>query len=302
MEFKKSALSFHEQIVLLQSRGMKFDNIDKAKSYLSNISYYRLSAYWHTFLNDPKDKHIFSDDTTFELAIKTYVFDRKLRLLIFDEIERIEIALRTQIIYQCSCFHGSNWYENDTLFENLNYHADFIQEIKDSIDRTQEVFIEHYKKKYTSPRMPPAWMTLELASFGLLSKLYKNLKRKPHPCKDEIANHFGLSWNVLESWIESLSNVRNICAHHSRLWNKKLPKSPIFAVKPHNLWLAIRPETEKMNRIYISLAITGYLVESFLKNSSFKRNLLELLDAYPTIPKNYMGFPPNWKDDPFWIV
>lgn len=117
MEFLKEALTIEKQIDLLKQRGMEISNEIKAKTYLSNISYYRLSAYWYTLLKNPKADHLFEEGSTFETVIDTYVFDRKLRLVIFDEIERIEIALRTTIIYNYCLQYGNNWYEDKFLFK-----------------------------------------------------------------------------------------------------------------------------------------------------------------------------------------
>lgn len=152
---------------------MVFDDIKSAELYLSGISYYRLSAYWYTFLTSPKNNHVFQAGTRFQQVINTYVFDRKLRLLLFDEIERIEIALRTQIIYSFCHHYGNNWYEDKKLFKTPKYYYKFQTLMLEEMNRTSEVFIKHYRDKYTDPANPPAWMVLELASFGQLSLLYK---------------------------------------------------------------------------------------------------------------------------------
>lgn len=222
MKFEKTFIDIKSQIDLLESRGMGFEDKGKAEFYLSNISYYRLSAYWYTFLKIPQSDHIFHQETTFQKALDTYVFDRKLRLIIFNEIERIEIALRTQVICQYCTQYGNNWYENKALYRNPNYYYKFNSLLVEELAKTSEVFIRHYNYKYTDPHNPPAWMALELASFGQLSMLYKNL-RNNEPRK-KIADHFAIHENILCSWLECLSYVRNTCAHHMRLWNRRLPK------------------------------------------------------------------------------
>ena len=297
--FNKPALSFNEQINQLINRGLIIENENKALSYLSNISYYRLSAYWYTFLEIPQTEHQFKPNSRLSQVIDTYVFDRKLRFLIFEEIERIEIALRTQIIYHYCHSHGSYWYENETLFSNRQYFDKFQILLQTEINRTNEVFIKHYKENYNLPENPPAWMVLELASFGQISTLYKNLKRT-NDAKKKIAKHFGITEPVLESWLECLSLVRNICAHHMRLWNRKLPKKPTIPRNPQNTWIEFIPEESKQNRIYLNLVVIQYLLKSFIPNSNFSKRLKQLLSEYPDIPIQYMGFPVSWKEEEIW--
>lgn len=298
MQFDKKPLSIPEQIALLEKRGMTFADKDAAAHYLSTISYYRLSAYWFTFLEDPRTDHVFKKGTQFEQALDTYIFDRKLRLLIFDEIERIEIALRSQIIYRFSLAFGSHWFEKADLFRQEDEATEFNNLLKEEIGKSKETFIEHYKRKYATPEVPPAWMSLELASFGQLSVLYKNLKNTDP--RKVIADYFRLHENLLSSWLESLAYVRNVCAHHSRLWNRKLPKPPMIPSKPVDTWLSVVPEREKQNRVYITLGIVRYLLGSVNPGTSFSAKLKQLLSEHPTLPLHYMGFPEGWQDDKFW--
>ncbi|MEW6469548.1 MAG: Abi family protein [Bacteroidota bacterium] len=301
MEFLKKALSVDEQIKQLQSRGMLITDLDKAKMYLGNISYYRLSAYWYTFLKNPKTDHKFLEGTTFDQALDTYVFDRRLRLYIFDEIERIEIALRTTIIHNYCLAYGNNWYEDKTLFKGKDsYFYKFQQILLDEMSKTSEVFIKHYRGKYTKPANPPAWMALELASFGQLSMLFKNLK--PCTARKNVAQHFGLDEVVLESWLEALAYARNACAHHMRLWNRKLPRTPIIPHHPKYAWLKELPPPDRRNYIYLLISTIAYLLSAISPGNSFARKISELLKRYPALPKHYMGFTANWSGEKLWEV
>ena len=156
-----------------------------------------------------------------------------------------------------------------------------------------------YKSKYFSPENPPAWMTIEIASFGQLSMLFKNLRTCD--ARKATAKHFGVSEIVLESWLETLSFVRNTCAHHSRLWNRKLPKRPIIPDRAADKWLEILPETDKLNRIYIVLSIIRYMIKRINPGTTFPSRLKQLLSDYPEIPLHYMGFPNEWEGDKFWL-
>ncbi|WP_339753237.1 Abi family protein [Algoriphagus aquimarinus] len=299
MDFDKKPLPFLDQIQLLRDRGMDIPEIDKARLFLSNISYYRLSAYWYTFLKNPKTEHLFVAKSTFDRVLNTYIFDRKLRLLIFDEIERIEISLRTKLIYEYSLEFGNNWYETKSLFKGKDSYYYKLQELLISeMNKTSEVFIRHYRNKYTFPANPPAWMALELASFGQLSMLFKNLKS--NPARKRVAAHFGLDEVVLESWLESLSYVRNACAHHMRLWNRKLPRTPIVPKKPVYDWIEVNPEQKNQNKLYLTLCIIGYLLERVSPNNSYSMKIKKLLNDFPEIPLHYMGFPDNWDREDVW--
>lgn len=279
-------------------RGMNFDILEKAANYLSNISYYRLSAYWYTFIEAPADQHRFKEGTNFSQVIDTYVFDRKLRLLLFDEIERIEVALRTQIIHHFCLEFGNNWYENPDLFPCRQYHNKFVDIIEDEISKSNEKFITHYKNKYAKPKNPPCWMTLELASFGQLSSLYKNVKSCA--AKKMVAEHFSVDETILVSWLEYITVLRNRCAHHARTWNKQLPKRPKIPTHPKGKWLTNPPIRDSFNRIYVSTAIVLYLLRSIVPTTEFVKRFKSLLNEYPNIPKAYMGFPDNWEEDDFW--
>ncbi len=299
MEFDKKPLTIDGQINLLIDRGMDIPNKDKTRQLLSNISYYRLSAYWYTFLDHPKTAHKFFPNTTFDSVLNTYIFDRKLRLLIFDEIERIEISLRTKLIYEYCLEAGNNWYEQKNLYRGKDAYFYKLQEILISeMNKTSEVFIRHYRKKYTSPANPPAWMALELASFGQLSMLFKNLK--PNPARKQVAAHFGVDEVVLESWLESLSYVRNACAHHMRLWNRKLPKTPIVPKNPMFQWLKTNPASKDENKVYLSLCIIAYLLSRVSPGNSFSKKVKQLLSEFPDIPLHYMGFTNNWQNEALW--
>ena len=149
MKYNKLPITIPEQIEKLKVRGLKFDNETKAQNYLYNISYYRLRAYTYPFQDNSKDGQPFNVDVSFEQIIDLYVFDRKLRLLIFDSIEKIEIALRTQIIYHFALRNGSHWQLKPELYRDPMRFANHLDSLQKEIDRSNETFIDHYKNKYT---------------------------------------------------------------------------------------------------------------------------------------------------------
>lgn len=218
-------------------------------------------------------------------------------LLVFDIIERVEIAFRTQIIYRYSSAHGAWWYEDPGFYSNNYFYSKNLAKIDEEIDRSNEVFIEHFRNKYSSPERPPAWMTFEVISMGLLSKMYKNLAMTSS--KKEIAKHFKVPTPyVLESWMHSLTYVRNICAHHSRLWNRTLTLKPQLLKRSKNTWLSqtdINP-----NKLYAFLSCCLYLLKTINPNTRFAAHFKDLLAKYPHTNLNAMGFDRKWEEEKLW--
>ena len=168
VDYNKRALTFEEQVELLRSRGLKIENEDRAIRHLSRISYYRLSAYMLPFKELEGDKYLnkFIENTTWESIYDLYVLDRKLRIVVFDAIERIEVAVRTQMVYTLSHKFGSHWLDNDSVIKNEKVYNEiqtFIKAIESK--KEHEIFIEHYYTKYDNPEHPPCWMLVELLYF-----------------------------------------------------------------------------------------------------------------------------------------
>lgn len=310
-KYCKTPLSFEEQLSKLEKRGLVITDRVKAISYLQEISYYRLSAY---FLPYQKVKDVFNCNTTFKQIIKTYSFDRELRLLVFDCIERIEVAIRTQMINSMAIQHqDSHWQDNKSIFIDP-----YINKVGKSIDqydvlqtiisnaktaRTPEVFIKHYIDHYNTPPNPPSWMCLELLTIGELSHLYNGLKNNSD--KKMIADFFDVHPKVFTSWLHTLTYVRNICAHHSRLWNRELAIEPEKLLKPIGKWIS--PEFNINGRVFYFICVLKYMLLRANPNNSLKDKLQFLFDKYPNIPIKYIGIPSdgkgnllNWKNEPIW--
>ncbi|TAH29845.1 MAG: Abi family protein [Cytophagales bacterium] len=294
MKYTKPPLDLDKQINNLISKNLIISDINKAKNYLSNINYYRFSGYSYHFLDKSNDR--FRDNVTFDDVLGLYLFDREFRMLIFDAIERIEISFRTQIIYHFSLEFGSNWYENKEIFYDHDLYDEHLSKLKEEIGRSTEVFIDHFKTKYFESENPPAWMTFEVISIGLLSKIYRNLSNSE--TKKRVSKHYKLDKiEIFQSWMQSISYVRNICAHHGRLWNRILTIKPIN-IKNIDTW--VEDKTYKNDKIYYFLCTILYLLKSINPNTKFAAQLKELFDKYPKIPTRNMGFTPYWKEEVFW--
>jgi abortive infection bacteriophage resistance protein len=163
------------------------------------------------------------------------------------------------------------------------------------LDRTKEEFIDHFRNKYTNP-FPPAWMIAEIIPFGVLCKMFNDLKYKS--IKKKIASHFALSLPVFSSWIISLVSLRNLCGHHNRTWNKEIPISSHSLNNPVFPW--INPANTDMRRMYFRICIIKYLLFTVSPKNAFTHKLKSLLADFPGIDVRAMGFPKNWKNEPLW--
>lgn len=295
-EYPKEIISFDKQIERLEKRGIIISDKLVAKEFLKNISYFRLQGFWWEFQKD-KENHRFQNGTTFETVINLYTFDRKLRLLIFDAIERIEIALRTKMIYYPSIELGQWWFEDENNFFSIKFHKESLEEIDKELMRTKEIFIESHYNKYGNENRPPSYKTLEVISFGCLSKLYSNLKNELEP-KKRIAKEFNLpNFNYLKSWLQSFNIVRNIIAHHSRLWNRNLDFPPKFLYKTDYPFI---DEPTNNNSLYHCLSCILFVLNKVSTGNSLKSKLIALIEENDFVQISEMGFPDNWRDQNLW--
>lgn len=298
MVYDKETLTIEEHIQQLRDRGLTIVDEELAKHYLAHISYYRLAGYWWPMQSN-KVTHTFKDNSKFEDVVALYNFDRELRILLFDIIEKIEISLRTKLIYHLSHEFDPWWFQNTGIFQDTGALIETLASIKDEVDRSKDIFIKEHKKKYKDDlRFPPAWKTLELTSFGSLSKLYGNLKNNINS-KDIIAEELGaVNHTYLPSWLQSIAQIRNYCAHHSRLWNKNLPGTPKLLNKPPLPWVSDVPTDT--SKLYMHLCIMKYLVNIIVPDNSFSIKLQELLTKYPSVDPNALGLKTDWQNEPLW--
>lgn len=294
--YTKQPISIASQIAMLKSRGLLFDDEHAANECLKVISYFRLANYWKPMESD-KVNHIFKLNSKFENVVTLYDFDKELRSLIFSAIQSIEIALRTKVIQIVSSNYGAFWFAEESLFSNTAIFSKCIANIEDELKRSKEDFLVEHFAKYSNPPYPPAWKTLEVSSFGTLSKLYCNLS--DNHLKKQIAKELGLPQHLyLESWIKSLSVLRNCIAHHARIWNRKYPWKPQLPKKLQNPW--IQDKTISQEKLYAQLCCVAYLIDSIHPNNDFKRKLKVLLTEYPIVDIATMGFPKLWHNEPLW--
>jgi abortive infection bacteriophage resistance protein len=294
----KPARSIQEQITLLQSRNMSFRQIADAPHFLSNISYYRLKGYWWE-MQDDKVNHHFVNGSYFEDVIDLYNFDRHFRIIVFNAIERIEISLRTKLIYHLSLQYGSEWYLNPSLFEDPKRYASFVAKLFQDVSNSSEEFIvKHFENHPTEH--PESWKALEVLTLGSLSKLFQNIKHQL-PEKNKIAKEFGLNnQKYLSSWLITITLVRNIIAHHSRLWNRIIINKYDWPTSTPKPLLSYVPDNRQRRKIFPLLSAILYMTDEISQSNCIKQDILNLFNQYPQIPVNRMGFPANWQNEPIW--
>lgn len=313
--YNKSPLTYTEQIELLRSRGMVVSDKQRAEKHLANISYYRLSAYMLPYKQKEKGKILdsFREGVTWNMVYNLYVFDRKLRLLVFDAIERLEVAIRAQIIYQLSHKYGSHWQDRSEIFippktitlrdgrvVTMDVYGDIQKHIKEQLQSNKaEVFIQHYGKKYGNPINPPSWMSVEVMYFNHLSRICSGLRLRADI--NGIASVFDLPPKTFCSWLHTINYVRNICAHHARLWNRDLNIVPEKLDFSKSLNWVANPDKVKRSRLYYFLCMLNYLLQTANPSSAFKYRLKDLLAEYQEVVSlNAMGFHSDWMAEKMW--
>ncbi len=295
-KYSKEAESTGSLIHKLESRGLHIPCEKTAQNSLTFIGYYRLMGYFYPFYKvtaERKPKVIepktFKENTSFSDIIDLYEFDRKFRLLIIEEIQKIEIGLRTALSEHMSGKYGPHWFMNlAILTEDYGYDGFF-----ERIRAAKEVFISHYHDTYSFPKYPPSWMIAEVLTFGTWSTMYGNLLSVDQKA---IAKKFDInSIDVMQSWFHSLSHLRNLCAHHNRVWNRNIH---LFIPKDTAL---LKSHMQRKNTLYVRLCVLKYLSDQVSVCDGFRGRIRSLLDSAPVIvSENKMGFIHNWEETPLW--
>lgn len=293
---------------MLRTQGLEIEDEARAQRVLSNVSYTRLKNYLTTLMEDRKS-HKFMKGASFEKAYALYGFDRRLRELIFHEMEKIEISIRTQVAYACNAAEKGYWFLNSEHFKNEKAHQNILKHLTMELQRSDNEAIRNFYDKYSN-EFPPSWVTLEAASMGTLVMIYECLSDES--IKSRIAGHYGMSPLLFLSWIRHLVALRNDCAHHNRVWNKAprvkamLPEgcsngSCVYGKTGFSLMRPF-PEMKEDSRhsLYLSFCIIKYFVDVIKPENSFSARLRMLIGNFPVIDARIMGFPKDWDSKPYW--
>ncbi|OOV88238.1 Abi family protein [Oceanospirillum linum] len=299
-QFKKKYTKKTEKIDILtqklQSRGLTINNRKTALNALTFIGYFRLRGYFYPYYHKtterkpkPIEPKTFKAGTTFDDIIALYEFDRQFRLLILEEIQKVEIGLRTALSEHMAEKYGPHWFMNLSILSSDFDYEGFFKRIKDA----KEVFIKHYEETYSFPKHPPSWMITEVLTFGTWSKAYSELQSSD---QKHIAKKFGVnSIDVMTSWFHSLTHLRNLCAHHNRVWNRDMH---VFIPKDTDF---LKEHMKQKNTIYSRLCILKYLSDQIDISDNFLGRLQKLfLNAPAIINSKTMGFIDNWEKTALW--
>ncbi len=293
MRFDKPALTVAQQIELLRQRGLRVDDEQEAEHYLKFIGYYRLSGYALPLSQKHTNgTHNFKPGVGFRDILKLYIFDRELRLIVNDAIERVEVAFRTRVSDYMAVKYGPHWLLKPERFAMRNEWQALLARIAGDLGfqedgqikeaKGRDVFIEHYFLKYADPKLPPSWMLTEVVSISCWSKAFQNLSSRED--RKAISTEFGLNPEVLGSWMHAISYTRNICAHHARLWNRE------FTIKP---MVAKGQEAHLRNngRFYAIAYVINCLLMKASPQATWWERLVKHVEDNRFIDKAAMGFP-----------
>jgi len=294
MQFSKNSLSFEQQIERLIGRGLYVEDKKSATAYLSHINYYRLGTYWWSFIDD-HETHIFKAGSTFNQVLNLYVFDRELRLLLLDAIERIEVSLRTQWAFHLSKIYGSHAHLDKEAFARKFDHQGFVDNLQKEIKRTSDKNIKKQAYKYDEAT-PATWIICEVMSFGWLSRGYDAIVRRS--LRADISDTYNIKEIVLSSFLHHITTVRNICAHHSRLWNREFTFTMKFPTNGDPKLLQSF-NSNKPKQLYNTLVMCAYLMDIISPNNHWKIKLKKLIENHD-INVGDMGFPTDWLERPIW--
>lgn len=301
MEYSKGHLSFEDQADRLIARGLLADRAELIIR-LQAVSYYRLAGYLHPFRERDADGNAldrFQEGTRLEAVWNRYCFDRRLRVLTLDAIERVEVSIRTKLVFRFTRLYGPFGYCDDANLPKLKIseYLEWRMALQEETDRSKETFKKHFLEKYGDHhRNLPLWMLAELMSMGSLLTFFKGVEPA---LKRQIAEEYGFADEVLLSWLRSLNAARNICAHHSRFWNRVLGYPPMLpSARKFPDWHA--PLKLPTDRSGIILMICRHLLRQISPTSRWHERVAALFGEYPEIPLFSMGLSDTWKDHPIW--
>lgn len=295
MKYDKPPLTFEQQADLLIFRGLSADR-DVLISRLRAVNYYRLSGYLYPFRESDT---LIKAGTTLDIVWHHYTFDRQLRMVVMDGVERVEVAVRTQLAYSFAHHCGPFAYSDPKNLPGLDAiaHKRWLDELEKETDRSTEPFIKHFQRQYGDVHSTlPLWMLVEVMSFGKTLTFFKGVHRD---LQKEVAVVYGLPSEVLHSWLRSLNAVRNICAHHGRLWNRVLGYKPKLPnPKKYPQWH--EPVAIPQDKVFAILTILRYLLRLVAPTTGWEERVRKLLKDNPDISISAMGFPEKWNDSPLW--
>ena len=294
--YAKPPLSIAAQLELLRSRGMTIENVDAATRALMHKGYYRLSAYWYPQRKrDATGRRIdaFDSDASFDRALSRYEADRHLRLALLDAVERVEVSIRTAATYHFAHAAGPFGYADAGQFDARFQHSKWLARVDEEIERSEETFVHHFRRNYSGFPRVPIWMVTEVISFGSLSRLVAGLLA---PTLVPLARQFGVHDSVLKNWIHAISVLRNLCAHHARIWNRE------FGVVPRLPRKDRRWTVPDATRVFPLLLVLRHMLRVQSEGDEWARRVEAIVGPLVANPRDAisMGLPADWTQHAIW--
>lgn len=291
--YAKLPSNVDEQILILKSRGMTVNDLTHAKKFLAENYFHRFLSYSVHFFESTLNNtsKLYRQNTDFKDVVKVYEFDSKLRLLILEAIEVIEISIKTQFIH-LSWRYGAHFYLNHKLFRDHKLLNDSIERIQYQMRVSSDLLINEYFAKYHDPEMPPVWVAMDLISIGQLGKWLQNLKSEED--KKEVARRYKLHYSVLQAVVNNLTHIRNYAAHHARIWNHHYDFAECVIAGHKSMVENVLCSVD--NKIYGLLILIIYILHQIGDARNFVRDLVNYITIY-NIDINAMGFPDTWRQN-----
>lgn len=297
MKYDKPALPVEQQVQQLASRGMVFADPGRAAHYLAELNYYRLSGYWLRYEADHAS-HRFLPGTTFEAVLDDYVFDRQLKLLVLDAVERLEVSIRTRWAHVMGVRHGPHAHLDGSLFKERSQtwsHPGAVARLISGVEESREPFIRHLRDTYDE-LLPPIWASVEVMSLGQVSRWFGHLRHAAD--RNAIAATYGIDEVLLASFMHHISVVRNICAHHARLWDREMTFKAQLPRKHPDALVAtldhVRPSSA-----YNTLTMLGWLIGRISPGQTWVQRVADHVAHHPPAA-GVMGFPADYRQRPVW--
>jgi len=295
--FQKPWLSYADQVALLQQRALVVADVPAAERFLAHLSYYRFSGYCLAF---ESQRHQFVADTTFEQVVAAYYFDLILRDLITEALEVVEVDLRATVAYVFGRQHGPFGHADPSKFFHHFHHQSWLDRLRKEAHRSSELFVTHFRNTYDEFPDLPIWIATEVMSFGGLSRMFSGMVKTDQKA---VARRYGLQPRVLRSWMHHLVYVRNLCAHHCRLWDR------VWAIKPElpagKAWGP--PHLLGNSHLFATLLLLRHLMSRIPAIGDFasqwQTRVTDHLTTLPATsnPLGRMGLTTNWNQHSVWI-
>ena len=292
-------ISVTDQIQYLLAQGMALPNIEGAERTLNHVGFHRLSSYWKPFESPPGTGSgvLFKKGASFSEVLARYMFDQRLRSLLLEAFSYIEVSVRTNWAYQLahSFQHGEFAHQKSMLFDQ-QYDKANVQELQRTCRQSGLLRANNFQSL-------TVWDVLPAMSFGQLSKWYSTLVDRT--IRQSISQTYGMDERTLVSTLRHLTKFRNICAHHERIWNRRIstglriPKRIGTSIETAN---AFNRSDHDQGKLYNALVMTVHLMEVVTPNGDWTERFLALGEEkyFNSIPYQDMGFPSEWQEYAIW--